>query len=61
MPAADAPAHRVAELRQAIEQHNYRYYVLDDPSIDDAEFDALMRELEALDRRRRSARPVGGS
>ena len=49
MPAADTPAHRIAELRQAIEQHNYRYYVLDDPSIDDAEFDALMRELEALE------------
>jgi len=49
MPAADAPARRVAELRQAIEQHNYRYYVLDDPTIDDAEFDALMRELETLE------------
>ena len=49
MPAADAPARRIAELRQAIEQHNYRYYVLDDPSIDDAAYDALMRELETLE------------
>ncbi len=40
---------RAAELRQAIEAHNYRYYVLDDPSIPDADYDALMRELEALE------------
>ncbi|MEQ8659472.1 MAG: NAD-dependent DNA ligase LigA, partial [Gammaproteobacteria bacterium] len=49
MPAPEAATRRAAELRHAIEQHNYRYYVLDDPSIDDAEFDALMRELETLE------------
>lgn len=42
---------RVEELRREIEYHNYRYYVLDDPVISDAEFDALMRELEELERR----------
>ncbi|HHV62328.1 MAG TPA: NAD-dependent DNA ligase LigA [Firmicutes bacterium] len=40
---------RVEELRELIEHHNYRYYVLDDPEISDAEFDALMRELAALE------------
>ncbi|MEW5762152.1 MAG: NAD-dependent DNA ligase LigA [Bacillota bacterium] len=42
---------RVEELRREIEYHNYRYYVLDDPVISDAEFDALVRELENLERR----------
>jgi len=41
---------RVEELREEIRQHNYRYYVLDDPSVPDAEYDRLMRELEALER-----------
>jgi len=45
-PAATA---RAAELRARIEDANHRYYVLDDPSIPDAEYDALMRELEALE------------
>ncbi len=36
---------RVDTLRGTIEGHNYRYYVLDEPSISDAEYDALMREL----------------
>ncbi|MEW5867576.1 MAG: NAD-dependent DNA ligase LigA, partial [Bacillota bacterium] len=42
---------RVRELREEIERHNYRYYVLDDPLISDAEFDALMRELATLEER----------
>lgn len=42
-------AARIAQLRAEIEQHNYRYYVLDDPSIPDAEFDKLFRELQALE------------
>lgn len=41
---------RAKELRELIEYHNYRYYTLDDPLISDAEFDRLMRELEALER-----------
>jgi len=39
----------VAELRRLIEHHNERYYLLDDPEISDAEFDALMRELRELE------------
>ena len=40
---------RVARLREAIEYHNYRYYVLDDPKIPDVEFDRKLRELEDLE------------
>ncbi len=43
------PASRLAELRHEIEQHNYRYYILDDPSISDQEYDRLFRELQALE------------
>ena len=42
-------ARRVRELRTAIEQHNHRYYVLDEPSIPDADYDRLLRELQALE------------
>lgn len=42
-------AARIADLRRRIEDANHRYYVLDDPSIPDAEYDRLMRELEALE------------
>lgn len=41
---------RVEELRSAIDDHNYRYYVLDDPRIPDAEYDRLFRELQNLER-----------
>src|SRR5215213_7237741 len=40
---------RVEELRAQIDYHNYRYYVLDEPEISDAEYDQLMRELRALE------------
>ena len=40
---------RLEELRREIEYHNHRYYVLDDPVISDAEYDALMRELQDLE------------
>jgi len=40
---------RVAALRQAIELHDRNYYVLDKPTIGDAEYDALYRELQALE------------
>ncbi len=40
---------RVEELRQLINYHSYRYYVLDDPEIADAEYDALFQELLALE------------
>src|SRR3569832_1120864 len=40
---------RAAALRERIHHHNYRYYALDDPEISDAEFDALMRELQDME------------
>ena len=40
---------RIEKLRKDINYHNYRYYVLDNPEITDAEFDRLMRELETLE------------
>jgi len=42
-------ANRIADLRRRIDDANYRYYVLDDPAIPDAEYDRLLRELEALE------------
>jgi DNA ligase (NAD+) len=42
-------ASRVEELRRLVEHHTERYYLLDDPEISDAEFDALVRELRALE------------
>ena len=41
---------RIEKLREEINFHNYRYYVLDDPVIADAEYDRLMRELENLEK-----------
>ena len=43
------PAQRADKLREQIRYHNYRYYVLDDPEIPDAEYDRLLRELQALE------------
>jgi DNA ligase (NAD+) len=40
---------RAAELRRQIEHHNYRYYVLDDPEVSDAEYDRLLLELVRLE------------
>ncbi len=40
---------RADELRRLIEHHDYRYYVLDDPEVPDAEYDRLMRELEDIE------------
>ena len=40
----------LASLREKINYHNYRYYVLDDPELSDAAFDRLFRELENLER-----------
>ena len=50
--AASVPADvaaRAEELREQINYHNYRYYVLDDPEIPDAEYDRLFRQLQALE------------
>lgn len=48
--ATESAARRVADLRTEIERHRYRYYNLSDPEISDAEFDALIGELEDLER-----------
>ncbi|WP_191488846.1 NAD-dependent DNA ligase LigA [Pseudomonas sp. FEN] len=40
---------RILELRAELDQHSYRYYALDEPSIPDAEYDRLFRELQALE------------
>lgn len=44
-----AAERRAAELREALRYHAYRYYVLDDPEASDADYDAMMRELIALE------------
>ncbi len=48
MAANDLPS-RLAALRSSIDEHNYRYYVLQDPLVSDAEYDGLMAELQALE------------
>ena len=50
MSAAKDIKKKIEELREKIRYHNYRYYVLDKPEIDDAEYDRLMRELEGLEK-----------
>ena len=45
----DNASERAVALRRQIDDANYRYYVLDDPSLPDAEYDRLMRELEDLE------------
>ncbi len=40
---------RAEELRKLLEQHSYRYYVLDDPSVDDSLYDALYDELASIE------------
>ena len=41
---------KIESLRDEIRYHNYRYHTLDDIEIPDAEYDRLMRELQALER-----------
>jgi DNA ligase (NAD+) len=47
--ADSAEARRAAQLRDEINGHDYRYYVLNEPSVPDAEYDRLMNELRALE------------
>lgn len=46
---ATQAAKRAAELHSQLDDANYRYYVLDDPTLTDADYDRLLRELEALE------------
>ena len=46
---SEALKKRVDKLREEIEYHNYRYYILDQPEISDAQYDRLMRELEKIE------------
>src|SRR5437588_139555 len=46
---APSPAQRAAELRETLEYHGYRYYVLDDPEIGDDQYDALLDELREIE------------
>jgi DNA ligase (NAD+) len=48
-PAPASAAERVATLRAALEDASYRYYVVADPTLPDADYDRLMRELETLE------------
>jgi DNA ligase (NAD+) len=47
----DQAVHRIKELRDIIELHNYNYYIQDVPTIPDSDFDKLFRELEQLEQR----------
>ena len=49
MSTKTSPKDRHAALVRELQAHNYRYYVLDDPSVSDAEFDARLKELKALE------------
>ena len=44
------PRQRIAELTEEIRDHIFRYYVLDNPTVTDAQFDKLMRELEEIEK-----------
>ena len=47
---APDPAGRAAQLRKELEKASHVYYILDRPSISDAEYDKLFRELQAIER-----------
>ncbi|NPU92624.1 MAG: NAD-dependent DNA ligase LigA [Gammaproteobacteria bacterium] len=51
MPSASstAIAQQLENLREQLREHNYRYYVLDNPSVPDAEYDRLFRQLQQLE------------
>jgi DNA ligase (NAD+) len=45
----DSVLNRIIELREQLHDHNYKYYILDSPSISDYDFDMLLRELQKLE------------
>ncbi len=48
-PSADALIKHVEELRRQIDEANYNYHVLDNPTISDFEYDMLVRELQSIE------------
>ena len=49
VPGDPSPAQRAVELREQLQLHAHRYYVLDAPAIPDAEYDRLFQELQAIE------------
>ncbi len=49
MPSAKTPAARIEALRRELHEHLYRYHVLSAPTVSDLEYDALFKELQALE------------
>nr|MDH4390473.1 NAD-dependent DNA ligase LigA [Aquabacterium sp.] len=49
VPTPEGAARRSADLRAQLHHHAHRYYVLDDPELPDAAYDALFQELQALE------------
>ena len=48
-PKTPSPAEQIKQLRNQLNDWSYRYYVLDDPAVPDAEYDRLFRQLQALE------------
>ena len=48
-PVDSSIIEQVGNLRQELHRHNYRYHVLDDPEVSDAEYDRMMKELQYLE------------
>ena len=51
MAVSKATRVEVETLREEIRHHNYRYHVLDDPEVPDAEYDRLVRKLQAIEKK----------
>ncbi len=49
-PTQDEQLKKIAQLRCELHEHNYRYYILDNPQISDSEYDKLLRELGDLEK-----------
>jgi DNA ligase (NAD+) len=49
MSATEQARKRAESLRREIDEHNYRYYVLDNPLVSDAEYDRLLRALQSIE------------
>src|SRR5450631_605492 len=50
MPTIEKLRTQARELRETLRRHEHLYYVLDSPEVTDAEYDALMRQLDAIER-----------